>query len=266
MTKKGLLLPLLLISASLVGACTTDNDDNTKIQNNQQEDQQNDKTDDTSETKSEETVAAITQAEALKNVKEQLETDLAVVLPKELPITEGTFLTATTKVEGTQVEIVFFESEKYMPINDIKLKNSTDATVIAKLLVTQYGSVAEASEQIAFEDYSQNGGQQVNLGYNIKGYQDAGAGSVWTGWNEGRWALAAHTRTDNPQASVELAKQAVKYLETHTLPIPSQNGFAHLDVYKSGNLIVWQEGKLVYTLDSIKEPMTALAIATAFSR
>ncbi|MGN4123804.1 hypothetical protein ACMGD3_02055 [Lysinibacillus sphaericus] len=265
MTKR-LLLPLLLISASLVGACTTDNDGNTKIQNSQQEENhQNDKTD-TSETKSEETVAAITQAEALKNVKEQLETEVAVVLPKELPITEGTFLTATTKVEGTQVEIVFFESEKYMPINDIKLKNSTDATVIAKLLVTQYGSVAEASEQIAFEDYSQYGGQQVDLGYNIKGYQDAGAGSVWTGWNEGRWALAAHTRTDNPQAGVKLAKQAVKYLETHTLPIPNQNGFAHLDVYKSGNLIVWQDGKLVYALDSIKEPMTALAIATAFSR
>ncbi len=160
----------------------------------------------------------------------------------------------------------FFESEKYMPINDIKLKNSTDATVIAKLLVTQYDSVAEASEQIAFEDYSQNGGQQVDLGFDITGYQDAGAGSLWTGWNEGRWSLAAHTRTDNPQAGVALAKQAVQYLETHTLPIPNQNGFVHLDVYKSGNLIVWQDEKLVYTLDSIKEPMNALAIATAFSR
>ena len=91
MTKR-LLLPLLLISASLVGACTTDNDDNTKIQNNQQEENQpNDKPNDTSETKPQETVSTVTQAEALKNVKEQLETDLAVVLPKELPLTEGTF-------------------------------------------------------------------------------------------------------------------------------------------------------------------------------
>ncbi|QDQ00960.1 hypothetical protein FOH38_11085 [Lysinibacillus fusiformis] len=265
MTKR-LFFTLLLLSASIVSACT-DNDDDTKTPNNQQEvNQPIENVNDTVETKPDETVSSITQAEALKNVKEQLETDLAVVLPKELPVTEGTFLTATTKVEDKQVEIIFFESEKYMPINDIKLKNSSNATVIAKLLVTQYDSVAQASEQIAFEDYSQNGGQQVDLGFTIKGYQDAGAGSLWTGWNEGRWALAAHTRTDNPQAGLELAKQAVKYLEMHTLPIPKQNGFAHLDVYKSGNLIVWQNEKLVYTLDSIKEPMKALAIATAFGR
>ncbi|MGE7091484.1 hypothetical protein ACQKII_08460 [Lysinibacillus sp. NPDC048646] len=263
MTKR-LFFTLLLLSASIVSACT-DNDDNTKTPNNQQQvNQPNDNSHGTFETKPEETVSTITQAEALKNVKEQLETDLAVVLPKELPVTEGTFLTATTKVKEKQVEIVFFESETYMPINDIKLKNSTEATVIAKLLVTQYDSVAQANEQIAFEEYSQNGGQQVDLGFNMKGYQDAGAGSLWTGWNEGRWALATHTRTDNPEAGVKLAKQAVQFLETHTLPIPNQNGFAHLDVYKSGNLIVWQDGKRVYTLDSIKEPMEALAIATAF--
>lgn len=132
------------------------------------------------------------------------------------------------------------------------------------MLVKKYKSAEGASTQIAFDNFNQNGGQEVDLGYNIKGYQDAGAGSLWTGWNEGRWAIATHTRTDNPDAGVKLAKQAVTYLENHMLPIPRQYGMAQLDVYQSGNLIVWQDEKLVYTLDSIKDPLNALAIATAF--
>ncbi|MGE7131360.1 hypothetical protein [Lysinibacillus xylanilyticus] len=210
------------------------------------------------------TVASLTQASVLKNIKSQLNTNLPITLPKGLPISDGTLLTATTKAEVNQVEILFFESNKYLPINDPKLKNSKTATVIARLVVKQYKNAKEANEQIAFVNFSQNGGQEVDLGYNIKGYQDAGAGSLWTGWNEGRWALTTHTRTDNPEAGVKLAKQAVQFLETHMLPIPKQNGFARLDVYKSESLIVWQDEKLVYTLDSIKEPLKALEITTAF--
>ncbi|MFF2793771.1 hypothetical protein [Lysinibacillus xylanilyticus] len=210
------------------------------------------------------TVASLTQASVLKNIKSQLNTNLPITLPKGLPISDGTFLTATTKVEANQVEVLFYESKEVLPINDLKLKNSQTATVIARLVVKQYQNAKEANEQIAFVNFSQNGGQEVDLGYNIKGYQDAGAGSLWTGWNEGRWALATHTRTDNSEAGLKLAKQAVQFLETHMLPIPKQNGFARLDVYKSGNIIVWQDEKLVYTLDSIKEPLKALEIAAAF--
>ncbi|GAB0169817.1 hypothetical protein LSPCS325_32540 [Lysinibacillus sp. CTST325] len=210
------------------------------------------------------TVASNTQAGALKNIKDQLKTNLPIILPKGFPITNGTFLTATTKKEANQVEVLFFESKEVLPINDKKLKNSQTAMIIARLVVKQYPNAKEANEQISYQNFSQNGGQKVDLGYNIKGYQDAGAGSLWTGWNEGRWALATHTRTDNPEAGVKLAKQAVQFLETHMLPIPKQNGFAHLDVYKSGNTIVWQDEKLVYTLDSIKEPLKALEIAAGF--
>ncbi|MGE7997692.1 hypothetical protein ACQKOF_03225 [Lysinibacillus sp. NPDC093190] len=210
------------------------------------------------------TVASNTQAGALKNIKDQLKTNLPIILPKGLPITKGTFLTATAQAKANQVEVLFFESKEDLPINDRKLKNLQTATIIARLVVKQYPNAKEANEQISFENFSQNGGQKVDLGYNIKGYQDAGAGSLWTGWNEGRWALATHTRTDNPEAGVKLAKQTVQFLETHMLPIPKQNGFARLDVYKSGNLIVWQDEKLVYTLDSIKEPLKALEIAAAF--
>ncbi|MBG9452896.1 hypothetical protein ABE61_02035 [Lysinibacillus sphaericus] len=234
--------------------------------NKSQEEHQSNENQEPSKTNKGNTEASLshTQASVLKNIKNQLKTNLSITLPKGLPITEGTFLTATTKAEANQVEILFFESKKHLPINDPKLKNSQSATAIARLVVKQYQNAKEANEQIAFVNFSQNGGQEVDLGYNIKGYQDAGAGSLWTGWNEGRWAITARTRTDNPEAGMKLAKQAVQFLETHMLPIPKQNGFARLDVYESGNSIVWQDEKLVYTLDSIKEPLKALEIATAF--
>jgi len=207
-------------------------------------------------------VDAVQATEALQQIKEQIHFDVPIKMPTTLPIAEGAFLSATVRTKGDQVEVIFYESKENMPINDIRLKKS--ATVIGRLLVKKYKSVEGASTQIAFDNFNQNGGQEVDLGYNIKGYQDAGAGSLWTGWNEGRWAIATHTRTDNPDAGVKLAKQAVAYLENHLLPIPRQYGMAQLDVYQSGNLIVWQDEKLVYTLDSIKEPLKALAIATAF--
>ncbi len=234
----------MLLSFSIISACT---DKEESVPNKSQEEQQpnvpnkpqgeehesHENQQEPPKTNTGNTVASNTQAEALKNIKDQLKTDLPIILPKGLPLTKGTFLSATTKAETNQVEVLFFESK-------------------------------EANEQISYQNFSQNGGQKVDLGNNINGYQDAGAGSLWTGWNEGRWALATHTRTENPEAGLKLAKQAVQFLETHMLPIPKQNGFARLDVYKSGNIIVWQDEKLVYTLDSIKEPLKALEIATSF--
>lgn len=267
---KKLLFALMLFSFTIISACSdSDEKNNTQpekdlpSQENQQAPEKQNEKPETNDN-NENTVASITQAEALKNIKEQLNTKLPIYLPAKLPVPEGAFLTATTKAENQQIEIIFYESEQYLPINDIKLKNPESATVLARLTVKQYGSTKEANEQISFENFSKNGGQEVDLGYKIKGYQDAGVGSLWTGWNEGRWAIATHTRTNNPEAGVKLAKQAVQFLETHMLPVPKQNGSAHLDVYETGNLIVWQDEALVYTLDSIKDPLKTLEIATAF--
>lgn len=284
---KKVLFISMLLSFSIISACS-DKEEKPNVPSNPQEEQesnvpsnpqeqqesnvpsksqeehQSNENQEPSKTNKGNTEASLTQAGVLKNIKNQLKTNLSITLPKGLPITKGTFLTATTKAEANQVEILFFESKKYLPINDPKLKNSQSATAIARLVVKQYQNAKEANEQIAFVNFSQNGGQEVDLGYKIKGYQDAGAGSLWTGWNEGRWAIATRTRTDNSEAGVKLAKQAVQFLEAHMLPIPKQNGFARLDVYESGNSIVWQDEKLVYTLDSIKEPLKALEIATAF--
>ncbi|MFJ7669175.1 hypothetical protein ACIQXI_19050 [Lysinibacillus sp. NPDC097195] len=260
-----------VLMVSMLAACSEKDTNTVEPDQPQQEQQSNEQQgtenqDGASGTTQEDTVSSVTQAEALNTIKEQLGTDLAIDLPNNLPLSKGAFLTATTTATDKQAEILFLESKDYIAVNDAKLKNASAATTIAKLTVKLYDSIDEASKQVAYEDYSKNGGQQVAIGHNLTGYQDAGAGSLWTGWNEGRWALATRTRTDNSAAGVDLAKQAVEYLESHTLPIPHENGMVHLDVYQSGNLIVWQDGKLVYTLDSIKDPMQALAIAAAFNQ
>ncbi|MEK5233744.1 hypothetical protein MHB42_18780 [Lysinibacillus sp. FSL K6-0232] len=242
---------MFILSIGIVSACST----------NEQQHQIDESSDQISTTQPSNENSK-TPIEVLQYIKEELHSAIPLNMPTTLPVAEGAFLTATTKVEENQVEIIFYESKEDLPINDIRLKNS--ATVICRLLVKQYQSMEGASTQVAFDNFSQNGGQEVDLGYNITGYQDAGAGSLWTGWNEGRWALATHTRTDNPEAGTQLAKQAVEYLESHMLPIPKQYGMAQLDVYQSGNLIVWQDEQLVYTLDMIKDPLQALEIATAF--
>ncbi|KOY80336.1 hypothetical protein I6G82_20990 [Lysinibacillus macroides] len=236
---------MFLLSMSIIGACS----DNGKNQDHIS----------VAQSSKENNVASI---EALQHIKDELNTAIPIKMPTMLPVAEDAFLTATTRAEENQIEIIFYESKEDLPINDLRLKDS--ATVIGRLLVKQYQSAEGASAQIAYNDFSQNGGQEVDLGYSIKGYQDAGAGALWTGWNEGRWALATHTRTDNPEAGVQLAKQVVEYLESHMLPIPKQYGMAQLDVYQSGNLIVWQDERLVYTLDSIQDPLQALEIAMAF--
>lgn len=253
-TMKRWLFLILLLSSSIIGACAG----HEKIH----QAQENEIDEPVVQSNNDNRDTVVSQGESLQQIKDQIHSDIPIKMPTTLPIADDAFLTATTRAEGDHVEIIFYESKENMPINDIRLKNS--ATAICRLFVKQYKSAEGASTQIAFDNFSQNGGHEVDLGYNITGYQDAGVGSLWTGWNEGRWAIATHTRTDDPEAGIKLAKQAVKYLENHMLPIPKQYGLAQLDVYQSGNLIVWQDEKLVYTLDSIKEPLKALEIATAF--
>lgn len=205
------------------------------------------------------------QADVIASIKKELNTKLPVLLPSQLPIKEGNYLTATTKIEKNKYTIVFYETKKKTPINDTSLKkNSLEKLILAKYSVVKYNSLEKANEVIGFEDFSKAGGQKMNLGHNILGYQDAGAGALWTSWNEGRWALATHTRTTKPELGLALAKQAVDFLEKNTLPIPKPNGSIRLDAIKSTeNNVKWQNNNIVYSIEKVKNPLDALKIATS---
>ncbi|MGG0655275.1 hypothetical protein [Rummeliibacillus pycnus] len=204
------------------------------------------------------------QTDVIASIKKQLKTKLPVSLPSQLPLKEGKHLTATTTVEKNKYTVVFYEMDKEVPVNDPSLKKASKKSIIAKYTVVKYSSLEKANEKISFEDFSKAGGQKMNLGHNIIGYQDAGAGSLWTSWNEGRWSLATHTRTTKPELGLELAKQAVEFLETNSLPIPKPNGSIHLDAIKSTeNNVKWQNNNIVYSIEKVNDPMDALKMATS---
>lgn len=209
-----------------------------------------------------EQVESMTQAEVIKAVNDEINTDLSLKLPNKLPLEKGKHLTAVTKNDDTSYQVVFYESDKPIPINNEKLKNNEAAAdTIATIHAKKYDTKAEADEEISFEQFDENGGREVDLGHEITGYQDAGAGSAYTGWNEGRWVLATHAQTSEGDKGTDLAKDAVAYLEDSTLPIPESHGYAHLDVDQKDNRILWEEGTTVYTIDQVKDPMDALEIA-----
>lgn len=207
----------------------------------------------------------LSQEEVLEAVKDQIITDLEVVLPGSLPLEEGEHLTALTRGEKDSYSVVFYKSDEPISINNKKLVNGSDvAREIGRLQAEKIASKEEAKEKISFEDFSVTGGREVDLGHGITGFTDAGAGSVFTAWNEGRWSLTARSLTQEQEKGVELAKEAVEYLETNTLPIPNEYGNIHLDTELSGNLALWQDEDVVYTLDRVKYPMDMLKILVNF--
>lgn len=254
-----------IITVSLLSACST-NDEVEKTTNNSKEPitevQPNPPQVETPESDSTQTKPVTTQAEVLDAINKDLKTDLPKLLPAEIPLEQGKYLTAKTKSDANSYEVIFYQSDEQIGLNHETIK---DGQIFARLHAQKYESVQEAGEQIAFENFSELGGQPIDLGYGITGYQDAGAGSMWTSWNEGRWAIAAHTRTSEGEKGEKLAKDATEFLETHTLPIPKPNGSAHIDVYQSDNRIIWQKENVVYMIDEVKDPMDALEIATSIN-
>ncbi|MGM9950846.1 MAG: hypothetical protein ACI33P_12000 [Lysinibacillus sp.] len=158
---------------------------------------------------------------------------------------ESRHIGAAVVEEADRVEIQFYKTDGPMKVDDPALEGLQET---ALLTIEHFSSSEEANEQVGFQDYKEVGGEPVDLGHGITGYQDAGAGSLFTSWNEGRWAIVARTTTDAPEEGVQLARRTVSFLEEHTLPIPYEHGSLHLDVNEQGSLVKWQKEELVYGL------------------
>ncbi|MDR7071700.1 hypothetical protein [Fictibacillus barbaricus] len=257
----------------LVNACSAEKDapqkseqiDNKEVDKaNESKQEQNDNSKENQDQQSNND-ADLTEEEVLAAIKNQSHTQIPIVLPKKLPLKMDEHLTATTKSDPSSFQVMFFTSTKPIPINNEKLKKkNSEAVPLVRLTVHKYNSEKEADEQIAYQDFSKIGGQKIDLGHNIIGYQDAGAGSLWISWNEGRWSLTSHTQTSRSEDGEQLSRDAVEYLETHTLPIPKPHGYVHVDATGMDNRILWQNGTTVYTLDQFNDPMSALIIAAMF--
>lgn len=209
----------------------------------------------------------LTQEEVLAAIKDQIpDTKLEKVLPGKLNISTEEHLTATTSSELASYQVTFYATDEPVPINNAALfEDDMRKEKLAVLKVTDYKDQDEQAEtKIAFEDYSKVGGEQVDLGSGITGYQDAGVGNLWTSWNEGRWSLATHTSIEQPEKGVELAKQAVEYLETHSLPIPKQHGMVRLDATGENHNAVWAKDSVLYELSEVQSAKDLLEIVVSF--
>lgn len=208
---------------------------------------------------------ALTQAEVLQEIRSELKTELEKVLPAKVPLKKGEHLTARTDSTPEQYEVTFYSAGRPIPVNNAALTpDNKDLKKIAVLKVKKYRSLEEADKAIAFENYSEAGGQKADLGHAIIGYQDAGAGSHWISWNEGRWDLAARTTTSHPEKGLDLARQTVGFLEEHTLPIPKEHGLVRLDAAGNSHFAKWAKGEVVYEMNEVSSSMTLLELAVSF--
>jgi hypothetical protein len=200
----------------------------------------------------------LTQAEVIQAVKKQINTNLSIKLPSQLPLQKNHHLTAVTKSNTSSYEVAFYESKEPIPINNSKLTNSSDVKKIAIVKAIQYPSEKEAKTNVNYQPL-QTGTPKIDLGFGIDGYKDAGAGSAFTTWHEGRWSMIVRNRNNEEDnaAGLKMAKEIVKKLEKQLLPIPHQIGAGSFNTNKENgaeaNRIAWQEKTIVYEV-SMSDP------------
>ena len=170
--------------------------------------------------------------------------DWGIKLPTDFPVTKGKYLTAIASSKQNKVTFEFYNTDKQLEINDPKIKET--GQLVGQLVITKYATEKAASEEIDQTVFTD--GETVDLGHAIKGYQDAGAGSLFTSWNEGRWAIIARSTTEKSEESLATAKETVEFLETNMMPIPKKYGQLHIDANHEGSLATWQKQYVVYTL------------------
>lgn len=167
-----------------------------------------------------------------------------IKLPTDFPVTKGKYLTAITSSKQNKVTFTFYNTDKQLEMDDPQIKKM--GQLVGQLVLTKYDTEKAASEEIDKTVFTD--GEAVDLGHGLTGYQDAGAGSLFTSWNEGRWAIIARSTTEKPEESLATAKETVEFLETNTIPIPKQYGHLHIDSDHKGSLAKWQKQNVVYTL------------------
>jgi hypothetical protein len=193
-----------------------------------------------------ETQQHLSPEEVINETEKLLTTDIPIKLPKRITVSSGYHLTAMTSSEQNQYTVMFLETEQPIPINNKELKNKE--INLATIKATRYETTDQAVEQINHQNHSGNGAPSVDLGFGIKGFRDAGAGSQFIGWNEGRWSLAMRALTEQGNSIEEEVKKVVQYLEKNMLPIPHDVGSVKFDVSKTNGKqhIAWQEDDIVY--------------------
>ncbi|WP_430535704.1 hypothetical protein [Listeria rocourtiae] len=213
----------------------------------------------------------LTQKDVLKTVKSKINSDIVVMLPKDIPLSSDShFLSAKTSDSPDAYQVIFYETKTPISVNSNDLKDVSKATAIATVSGKSYMTEQEAADATGHMDNVNTGVNGVDLGSNITGYADAGAGSTFLNWAEGRWSMSVRNTTSaDQQDSVNLAKKVVTMLEKETLPAPHQVGGMKLEAAPNkaeGNIISWQNDKTDYTVSNFADPLDGVKITTSFTK
>lgn len=212
----------------------------------------------------------LTQKDVLATVQSKLNSDVVVMLPKAIPLSSDKhYLSAKTSDSSDAYQVIFYETKAPISVNSSDLKDTSKATPIATVSGKMYATEEAAADATGHMNDVNTGMNGVDLGSGITGYSDAGAGSTFLNWAEGRWSMGVRNTTSaDPQDSIDLAKKVVAVLEKETLPAPHQVGDMKLEAAPNkaeGNIISWQDGKTDYTVSDFNDPLDGVHIATSFT-
>lgn len=148
--------------------------------------------------------------------------------------------------------------------NDATLKQENPYAVYTK---KTYESETTARQQIGYRSATEfKGLPTVDLGDELTGTIDAGAGQQYLSWYEGNWFLTVHATTVNQGDPQSLAKEVVSFLAKNSLPAPENYGRVSFQTAiverQREQLIIWQKGNAVYQLQT-HTPQTALKMAVS---
>lgn len=169
-------------------------------------------------------------------------------------------LNIASALEVNHLSVLYYAMDQPLVMNHRQLNNETP---FASYQITSYGSAAEA--QAAVNYVVDQGGQAVDLGYNITGHEQGAAGSTYLNWQEGKWSLTVRGINSENQDPVPVAKEMVAYLEEGFLPVPKSVGQVTVDLGISGYQkaqVVWQEDETVYRVTH-QDPVSALKTAVS---
>ncbi|WP_317946269.1 hypothetical protein [Carnobacterium maltaromaticum] len=272
----------LLASLLLLGGCTGGSSDsmkkktseitNTSSENSVSKSDQSSESSKKAEDSSVTPENGLTLDQVMDAVKNQLETQVVIRLPTSIPLSNPNLhVSVATVSDATSYHVIFFESKEPIPINNNALNDPNQASQIVTISALRYPSVSEANVAVGYQKADagyENGVGGIDLGHGLTGYENAGAGSQFIGWNEGNWYLDVRSSLANTtQPGRQIATKIVEKLEKELLPAPNSVGKIQADVTDNKpnqTSIVWQEEDSVYTIESSIDVLSTIGIATSF--
>ncbi len=206
------------------------------------------------------TTASTTEAAAPDAFNELQQRFPDTVMPSEIPRKDGSYLNIASTSDSENLSILYYEMDHPLIMNHKELNQAQPAASFKK---TTYQTAGRAKDAVNY--IYDDGGQEVDLGHNIKGYVDGAAGSSYLSWKEGNWSLTVRASNVMGQDPVPTAKEVVEYLEKAFLPVPKSVGQITIDLAASGYeavSVVWQKEQVVYTVTN-RSALPALQMAVS---